>query len=54
VGAPQVGLVMSLAFPVCDVCDRVEPVSIRVESNRVVARYACSALAQRPVLLVRS
>jgi hypothetical protein len=44
---------MSLSMRPCDVCDEVEEVSIRVESgaNRVVARYACSALAQRPVLV---
>ncbi len=44
---------MSLSFAVCPTCDEVEPITIRVESgaNRVVARYSCSALAQKPALV---
>jgi hypothetical protein len=46
---------MSLAYPICACCDEVEPVSIRLEwclgGRRVVARYRCSALAIRPVLV---
>jgi hypothetical protein len=46
---------MSLQYPICPMCDELEPVSIRLEwclgGRRVVARYRCSALAQRPVLV---
>jgi hypothetical protein len=46
---------MSLQFPVCSSCDEVEEVSYRLEwclgGRRVVARYRCSALAIRPVLV---